>query len=69
MLINYGNELEVVRAINEDLFDDLDLVGTRTWKKICQIRGRHFNQVDPEAWQELCARRGYALHRKNPRGF
>ena len=69
MLVDYSNEEEVVRIINDESFDDLDLVGTRTWKKICQIRGRNFSRVDPEAWRSLCARRGYVLHRRNPRGY
>lgn len=69
MLVDYSDDMGVIRAINDNSFDDLDLVGTRTWKKICQIRGQNYSQVDPEVWQSLCTRRGYALHRRNPKGF
>lgn len=60
---------DIVLAINSDSLDAEDLVGRDTWIFICQVRGRNFNQVDAEAWQALCAKRGYLLYRRNPRGF
>jgi hypothetical protein len=39
------------------------------WKRICQVRGRHFNKVDPDTWSEICRERGYVRTRENPRGF
>ena len=60
---------DIVDAINEGAIDDSDLVGRDTWSYVCKVRGRNFNLIDEEAWQSLCARRGYVLHRRNPRGF
>lgn len=39
------------------------------WRRVCQVRGRNFNQVDAEAWSNICRERGYLLRRQNPRGF
>ena len=57
---------EIVNAINaEDEFggpiDDYDLFG-ESWREICEARGRYFKEVDPIAWQMLCARRGKKLY-------
>lgn len=60
---------EIVKAINNDSVASDDLVSRDAWARICQARGRNFSAVDEEAWQALCARRGYLLHRRNPRGF
>ena len=69
MNIESASEQQVVGGINDESIDDDDLVGRDTWKRICQVRGRNFNSIDPAAWQSLCARRGYLLSRANPRGF
>ena len=60
---------EILNAINDESIPDSDLVSAVCWKVICQVRGRKYALVDQEAWQSLCARRGYVLHRRNPRGF
>jgi hypothetical protein len=60
---------EIVKAINSDSVSSDDLVSRDAWARICRARGRNFAAVDEESWQALCARRGYLLHRRNPRGF
>ena len=69
MNITSASDQDIVRAINNESIHDEDLVGRDTWKIICKVRGKNFNAVDAEAWQSLCARRGYVLSRRNPRGF
>lgn len=64
-----ASEQAIVRATNEDSIDAGSLMSRDAWKRICQIRGKNFRAVDEEAWQDLCARRGYLLERQNPRGF
>ena len=59
----------IVRAINSESIDSESLITREGWRRICQVRGRNFQAVDEEAWQDLCARRGYLLSRRNPRGF
>lgn len=39
------------------------------WRRICQVRGRYYSQVDREVWVDICRTRGYVLARQNPRGF
>jgi hypothetical protein len=70
-LMNLGTatDREIVRAINSESIDAEDLAGRESWRRICQVRGRNFRLVDEEAWQSLCARRGYVLRRQNSRGF
>jgi hypothetical protein len=67
--VDSASDRDIVRAINSDSIDEDDLVSREGWRKICQARGRNFREVDEEAWQSLCARRGYLLARRNPRGF
>ena len=55
MNMNSATEQQIVRGINENSIDDEDLVGRETWKRICQVRGRNLNSVDPAAWQSLWA--------------
>jgi hypothetical protein len=62
---------------DETILDDLKrgsppedaLVRTCCWKRICQVRGRYFNHVEAETWQEICSYRGYLRARENPAGF
>lgn len=63
------SDREIVRAINSGGIDAADLVSSEGWRRICQALGRNFSSVDEVAWQDLCARRGYLLSRRNPRGF
>lgn len=63
------SDFNIVRAINSGAIDAADLVSAQAWRRICQVRGRNFASVDEVAWQDLCARRGYLLSRRNPRGF
>jgi len=63
------SDKEIVKAINSDSVASDDLVSRDAWVRICKIRGRNLAAVDEEAWQALCARRGYLLLRRNPRGF
>ncbi|MCW4354183.1 hypothetical protein ONR57_12815 [Hoyosella sp. YIM 151337] len=69
MSIRNASDRVIVQAINTGSVDAEDLVGSEGWKRICQVRGRNSKAVDEEAWQSLCARRGYLLSRRNPRGF
>lgn len=64
-----ASDPEIVRAINSDSVSSEDLLSREGWKRICQARGRYLSAVDGEAWQALCARRGYLQHRQNSRGF
>jgi hypothetical protein len=36
------------------------LVDKAGWKRVCQVRGRHFSHVDADAWRAFCALRGEA---------
>jgi hypothetical protein len=63
------SDRQVVDAINSESVSSEDLASREGWKRICQVRGRNFAAVDEEAWQSLCARRGYLLRRQNSRGF
>jgi hypothetical protein len=69
MNIDNMDDDQVVRAINDELIDDEYLISRSGWSRICRARGRNLRLVDEQAWQSLCARRGYVLYRKNPRGF
>jgi hypothetical protein len=69
MDVESASDRDIVRAINSDSIDGDDLVSREGWRRICQVRGRNYREVDEEAWQSLCARRGYLLARRNPRGF
>jgi len=64
-----GTDSEIVKAINSDSVASEDLVSRDSWVRVCKVRGRNLAAVDEEAWQALCARRGYLLLRRNPRGF
>ena len=64
-----GTDSEIVKAINSESVASEDLVSRDSWVRICKVRGRNLAAVDEEAWQALCARRGYLLLRRNPRGF
>jgi hypothetical protein len=68
MNIDSASESVIVLAINDQSIDGDDLTSRESWKRICTVRGRNFNEIDPEAWQSLCARRGYLLARANSRG-
>ena len=69
MVVEQMDDEDIVEAINSESIADADLVSRTGWRTICKVRGRHFNGIDQEAWQSLCARRGYVLYRRNPRGF
>ena len=45
------------------------LVNSCCWRRICQVRGLHFNEIDDETWRDICRQRGYVFARENPRGF
>ena len=64
-----ATDKEIVRAINTGSILSEDLVSRDAWTRLCKVRGRNYTAVDEQAWQDLCARRGYLLHRRNPRGF
>jgi hypothetical protein len=64
-----ATDKEIVKAINSDALASEDLVGRDALVRICKVRGRNLAAVDEEAWQALCARRGYLMHRRSPRGF
>lgn len=69
MNISQASDRQMVDAINSESIASEDLVSREGWKRICQVRGRNFAAVDEEAWQALCARRGYLMRRQNARGF
>lgn len=67
-LCNWSDEEILADIVNETLPSEA-LVKTCCWKRVCQVRGRNFSQVDAEAWISICQRRGYLQERQNPRGF
>jgi hypothetical protein len=69
MTVKDWTDIRIVNAINNDGIESDDLVSRDSWSYICKVRGRNFARVDEEAWQSLCARRGYLQNRANPRGF
>ena len=69
MGIDDMDDEEIVEAINDNSIDPEDLVSRDGWRIICQVRGRNFNEIDEEAWEDLCKLRGYHLYRRNSRGF
>lgn len=60
---------EILGWIQSEALPDEALVNTCCWKRICQVRGRNFSQVDEETWSNICFKRGYLFGRQNPRGF
>jgi hypothetical protein len=62
-------------ASDEKILDDLireDVPSealVQAWSRICQVRSRNLNSVDPEVWVRICTKRGYLLGRENPRGY
>lgn len=68
MSISSWSDRQIVAAINGDSIPSEDLVTRDGWNYICKVRGRNFSQVNEEAWQDLCARRGYLSSRRNSRG-
>jgi len=63
------SEAEILNDIKRDAIPDGALVNSCCWRRICQVRGRHFNKIDPETWSDICRKRGYLFARENPRGF
>lgn len=63
------NDADMVRAINTGAVPSDLLVSRDGWQLVCKVRGRNSHLVDPEAWQDLCAQRGYLQQRGNSRGF
>jgi hypothetical protein len=64
----YENEAEILSDIVFDIVPDDALVNSCCWRRICRVRGLHFNQVDADLWRGLCTRRGYLYGRQNSRG-
>ena len=64
-----GSDREILVDIERGVIPDEALVNGCCWKRVCQVRGRNFDFVDPEAWREICRERGYLFGRQNPRGF
>lgn len=62
-------DAELVRAINAGTVPSELLISRDGWQLVCRVRGRNFRLIDEEAWQDLCARRGYLQQRGNSRGF
>ncbi|GAA1679666.1 hypothetical protein [Microbacterium lacus] len=69
MSITSWSDAQVLRAINSGSVPSEDLVSRDGWAHVCRVRGRLFAQVDEEAWQDLCSKRGYLQKRSNSRGF
>jgi hypothetical protein len=63
------SDSKIVQEINGGTIKSEDLVSRDAWSYICKVRGRNFSKVDAKAWEDLCARRGYLLYRRNARGF
>jgi hypothetical protein len=45
------------------------LMEDHCWRTICRVRGGNISQIPPQAWSELCQKRGYLQNRQNPRGY
>jgi hypothetical protein len=56
-------ELQVISDVNAVAVPADALVERHCWKRVCQVRGLHFGEVDAQSWSELCAKRGYLLRR------
>ncbi len=67
----YCNRTEdkVLEDLRRGVIPDDALVRSCCGRWVCRVRGRHFNEVDPETWREIGTKRGYVLSRENPRGF
>lgn len=67
-LCNWG-DAEILRHIQGESLPSYALLNNCCWRRVCQVRGRNFSDVDDETWIDICTRRGYLLERQNPRGF
>jgi hypothetical protein len=63
------SDTDILRDIIRGCIPEDALVSGCCWQRICEVRGRNFNQVDAETWREICKERGYLFGRQNPRGF
>jgi hypothetical protein len=64
-----SSDEEILQDLLRDGVPEEALTRSCCWKRVCQVRGRNFNQIDPEIWSRICTERGYLLQRQNPRGF
>lgn len=63
------SEARLLRYLTTGNVPSEALVNSCCWRRLCQVRGLHFNKIDPETWREICHQRGYVFDRENPRGF
>lgn len=49
---------EILDQILTGEIPDFALVDHHCWRRICQVRGRHFYDVNDELWQVICRVRG-----------
>lgn len=69
MALHTWTDVKIIRAINNGSIPSEELVSRDGWSYICKVRGRNFARVREDAWQDLCAQRGYLQRRSNSRGF
>jgi hypothetical protein len=62
-------DMEILEWIQNQTLPSEALMRSCCWRRICQVRGRHFDLVEPETWSDICRERGYLYARQNPRGF
>ena len=65
-----NNESLVLSNIESINMPNDALIEACSWRRICQVRGKNFSQVDPNTWSDICRKRGYLLYsRFNYRGY
>lgn len=64
-----NSDVEILNDLKRGSIPDEALVNSCCWRRICQVRGRYFEEVDDETWRDICRERGYLRRRQNPRGF
>jgi hypothetical protein len=65
----HSNDGAILSDLIQGRIPEIALVTSCCWKRVCQVRGRNFNLVSEDTWEELCRFRGYIHARENPRGF
>jgi hypothetical protein len=62
-------DAEILQDLQRGRMPEEALLNGCCWIRICEVRGRNFNSIDPEDWIRICTERGYLFARENPRGF
>lgn len=51
------SENEILDHLKRSLVPDDALLRLCCWRKICQVRGKRFNELDDRTWNNLCDKR------------